>query len=293
MTDRNRVTTDPGLGPIEREHASTLRSMTVAEPIPEDEIPGGQVYFEPKPLHAVSDHKTLELETVKLAKDIDPRKLPTELKLRRPVLHVLPASDPNWPAPVLQPDVGSPSALFDSNWPPPETVLTTSTPPIAKRRRSLVPLALLVLLAAGFVLVFGARRVRHRAGAPAVAAQAVPPAAAVALVAAASPPSVEPPPSAAPPAGSSEESAANVAPPSADSAALPDSSESLPTVASAVVGEAAASATPPASASTEPVASAAPPRFVEAPHHAPIKPTPLSSSSALSAPTAKPKRAIY
>ena len=77
MTDRNRVTTDPGLGPIEREHASTLRSMTAADPIPDDEIPGAPVYFEPKPLHAVSDHKTLELETVKLAKDIDPRKLPS------------------------------------------------------------------------------------------------------------------------------------------------------------------------------------------------------------------------
>ena len=34
MTDqRNRVTTDPGLGPIEREHASTLRSITAADPI--------------------------------------------------------------------------------------------------------------------------------------------------------------------------------------------------------------------------------------------------------------------
>ncbi|HEX2674155.1 MAG TPA: hypothetical protein VHM25_24935 [Polyangiaceae bacterium] len=279
------MTTDPGLGPVEREHASTLRSMTAAEPIPEDEIPGAPVYFEPKPLHAVSDHKTLELETVKLAKDIDPRKLPTELKLRRPVLHVLPASDPNWPAPAPLPDAGNPSPLFDSNWPPPETVLTTSTPPLAKRRRSFVPLLLLLVLSACFVLVVGARRLRHRAGAP--AAVAVRP---VALAAAAAPSSVEPVLGAAPSSENSAVTTANAAPPPVDSAESPEASESPPTPATA-----AASPTASASAATETVASALPPRVVEAPHHAPIKPTSLSStsSSALSAPTAKPKRAIY
>jgi len=292
VTDRNRVTTDPGLGPIEREHASTLRSMTAAEPIPEDEIPGAPVYFEPKPLHAVSDHKTLELETVKLAKDIDPRKLPTELKLRRPVLHVLPASDPNWPAPAPLPDAGDLSPLFDSNWPPPETVLTTSTPPLAKRRRSFVPVLLLAVLVACSVLVLGARRVRHRAITSAVAVQ---PAAPVALVAAAAPSSVEPLPGAVPASESGAMTAANEAAPPADSAQASEASESPPTAAAAPVSASAASASASASASAEPVASAVPPRLVEAPHHAPTKPTSLSSTSgaALSAPTAKPKRAIY
>ena len=183
MTDqRNRVTTDPGLGPIQREHASTLRSMTVAEPVPEDEIAGAPVYYEPKPLHAASEHKTLELETVKLAKDIDPRKLPTELKLRRPVLHVLPASDPNWPAPEPQ-DLGWPPPQFDSGWPPPETVLTSSQPPLAARRRSYIPFVILVLLAASVLLVLGARA-RRRSLLPTVTAHAMQPMPASAPVAA-------------------------------------------------------------------------------------------------------------
>jgi hypothetical protein len=279
VTDRNRVTTDPGLGPIEREHASTLRSITAAEPIPEDEIPGAPVYFEPKPLHAVSEHKTLELETVKLAKDIDPRKLPTELKLRRPVLHVLPASDPNWPAPAPLPDAGNLSPLFDSNWPPPETVLTTSTPPLATRRRSFVPLVLLVVLAACFLLVFGARRARHRALAPAVAVQAAQPPAPVLA-----PPvtSAEALPSTVPAPAASEIASANPATPPADSAESPEALDS------------SAAAVP--SASAEPATSAAPARFVDAPHHVPIKSSAPSSANgtALSAPTAKPKKlAIY
>ena len=193
MTDqRNRVTTDPGLGPVEREHASTLRSMTVADPVPDDEIPGAPVYYEPKPLHAVSEHKTLELETVKLAKDIDPRKLPTELKLRRPVLHVLPGIGPKLAArpAAAQFDLGWPPPQFDSGWPPPETVLTTSQPPLAARRRSYIPLVLLVLLAASVLLVLGARA-RRRSLLPTATAQAMQPLPAPALAVATTPPNAE------------------------------------------------------------------------------------------------------
>lgn len=286
MTDQRKVTTDPGLGPVQREHASTLRSMTAADPIPEDEIPGVPVYYEPKPLHAVSDHKTLELETVKLAKDIDPRKLPTELKLRRPVLHVLPASDPNWPAPAPAPqlEVGA-TPLFDSNWPPPETVLTTSHPPLAPRRRSFVPLVLLVVLAACFVLVLGARRMRHRAAAPAVAVQAVQPAPAAALVAAAAPTNVEPVPSASSAPEPSEAA-------SASAVATTDAVESPDTADAPDTAESPAAAT--TAASAEPAASAAPARADA--HHPPFKATSsaIANSPALNAPPpAKPKRAIY
>jgi len=293
VTDqRNRVTTDPGLGPIEREHASTLRSITAADPIPEDEIPGAPVYYEPKPLHAVSDHKTLELETVKLAKDIDPRKLPTELKLRRPVLQVLPASDPNWPAPA--PEEGSASSFFDSNWPPPETVLTTSQPPNVSRRRSLLPLVLLVLFSAGVVLVFGARRALHRAVPPAAVAQAERPAQPVPVPAAeiiktAIAASTDPLPS-APPAAREEIPSASAAAPSA-STALTETSPSA--VAVSAPAPASPSAATPVPSESAPIA--APARIAEA-HHAPVKPTlpPSANSSALEAPpSAKQKRAIY
>jgi hypothetical protein len=302
VTDqRNRVTTDPGLGPIEREYASTLRSMTAAEPVRDDEIPGAPVYYEPKPLHAVSEHKTLELETVKLAKDIDPRKLPTELKLRRPVLHVLPASDPNWPAPSPQPDAVWPSPQYDSNWPPPETVLTTSQPPLSARRRSFLPLVMLVLLSAALLLLLGTRLLRRSPGL-AVATQAALPAP---LSAAPSPKSVEPTSGAAPAPAPSNEAlppasvAPSPAPPnSADSADTADSvgaAESAGTADPADFAESPATAVASGSAvasttATEPGASGAP-----APRHAPFKSVPptIANSSALGAPTTKPKRAIY
>jgi hypothetical protein len=267
------VTTDPGLGPIEREHASTLRSMTAAEPIPDEEIAGAAVYCEPKPLHAASEHKTLELETVKLAKDIDPRKLPTELKLRRPVLHVLPASDPNWPAPAPQPDGGWPSH-YDSGWPPPETVVTRSQPPLPVRR-SFIPLVLLVLLGATVLLVFGARA-RHRASLAAIARRAEP---AATIAAGASPPAVESLPG-APPAPTSV--ATSQASASAPSAETPESSaESAAALASAQAAD--------------PAPNAAPARFNDAPHHAFKPASPANANGpALNAPaTAKPKRAIY
>jgi hypothetical protein len=276
VTDqRNRVTTDPGLGPAGLEHPTTLRSIAAADPVSEDEDTAALVYYEPKPLNAVSDHKTLELETVKLSKDIDPRKLPTELKLRRPVLHVMPASDPNWPAPVAPPDAGWTPPLFDSGWPPPETVLTTSQPPAASRRRSFVPLVLLALLGATLLLVLGATA-RRRSAASASAAQR----AAAALPAAASPKKV---------------GVSSNVPPLASSEPLL-SSES-PTAVGASPAPAASSPTAMTSAmAADPNPSAAHARVADAPHHANLKPIspPIANSRTLSAPpTAKPKRAIY
>jgi hypothetical protein len=296
VTDqRNRVTTDPGLGPVGLEHPTTLRSIAAAEPIAEDEDTGAPVYYEPKPLNAVSDHKTLELETVKLSKDIDPRKLPTELKLRRPVLHVMPASDPNWPAPDAPAETGWNPPLFDSGWPPPETVLTTSQPPLAAKRRSFIPLVLLAMLGAAVLLVLGATA-RRRSAASASTAQRAP--------AAASPNRVEALLNAVPPLPSSESAplpSSESAPlPSSESAPLPSSeSAPLPSSESAPPAESAASASASATAAesvAEPNASAAAARLAEPPHHTNFKPTPppIASSRTLSAPpTAKPKRAIY
>ncbi len=234
--------------------------MAVAEPVAaEEEGPGARVYYEPKLLNAVSDHKTLELETVKLSKDIDPRKLPTELKLRRPVLQVMPASDPNWPAPPPQ---------FDSGWPPPETVLTTSQPPVAARRRSFVPLVLLVLFCASFLFVLGAKARRRSALSSATAQAAT-------LAVAASPKPVEAL-RGTPSAAVSGESAS-----AASASAQPVESATNP----------AASAT-----AAETIASATPARSADAPRHAALKPVPppIANSPALNAPpTAKPKRAIY
>ncbi|HET7542545.1 MAG TPA: hypothetical protein VFK05_21895 [Polyangiaceae bacterium] len=273
------MTTDPGLGPVQREHASTLRSMTAAEPIPDDEIAGAAVYCEPKPLHAVSEHKTLELETVKLAKDIDPRKLPTELKLRRPVLHVLPASDPNWPAPAPQLDSSFPSH-YDSGWPPPETVLTSSQPPLSARRRSFVPLVLLVLFGATVLLLVGART-RHRASVAAIASRP-------ATLAAAAAPNVVQAPQSAPVATPNA-----VTPPASASASSADSSESQQE--SAAVSQEESAAALASAQPADPAPSAAPARLSDAPHHA-LKPAspPNANGPALNAPTtAKQKRAIY
>lgn len=76
----------------------TLRSLdTGLDPAPTD--PGvSEVYVEPQLLPKVSEHKTLEVDTVKLHDEIDPRKRPTELKLgrvrRRPVPESNPPSTP-------------------------------------------------------------------------------------------------------------------------------------------------------------------------------------------------------
>jgi len=277
VTDqRNRVTTDPGLGPIEVEHPSTLRSIAAAEPIAAEPIElevveleaielepietdalGASVYYKPKPLNAVSDHKTLELETVKLAEDIDPRKLPTELTLRRPVLHVVP-SEPSWGAPPSAEYDWSPPQ-YDSGWPPPETVLTTSQPPQAARR-SLVPLLSLTLLAVVLLFVLGAKILR-RSAAPAVAAER---AVAMTLTAVAPPKKLAVLPSAAKAIG-----------------AAPSLSASLPPSPAASNGAAAVAAALPSSAAR---------------HQASSRPLPLpyAHSRVRSAPpTTKPKRAIY
>ena len=286
MTDqRNRVTTDPGLGPVEIEHPSTLRSIAAADPVETDSA-GAPVYYEPKLLNAVSDHKTLELETVKLARDIDPRKLPTELTLRRPVLHVVPASETSWAAPASPYDASwpgpqqfesgwPPPPQFDSSWPPPETVLTTSQPPQAPRR-SLLPLLFVALLGAGLLLVLGARAMRRSATLPITAQRS----------------------ELAPHAVAAAPNQLDARPRAADrltnAKLLPDGAA---TTASVVTGTSTSAAV---SASVPPLvgeaASAASARLADAPHHASNKPaTPaIANGPASSVPVpAKPKRAIY
>ena len=279
MTDqRNRVTTDPGLGPIEPEHRSTLRSMVAADRIePDEEQLGAPVYYEPKPLKAVSEHKTLELATVKISPDVDPRKLPTLVKMRRPVLHVLPASDPNWPSPSPLPLL---PPQFDSGWPPPETVLTTSQPPLVARRRSYIPLVLLALLGVTLLLVLGGTA-RRRSAASAAFAQA----ARAATQAIASPKEAEVPPSSALALASTESTSVASAPTRTPEA-------SAPPLSAEAVTSGGSSATV-----ADPTANGAP-LLAGAPRHAPFKltaPSPVNAQSRTpSAPSAtKPKRAIY
>jgi hypothetical protein len=132
-----------------------LRSIEAAEDL--SSSPNAPVYCEPSPLVAVSNHKTLELETVKLAENIDPRKLATEMRLGRVAPSLVPPSDSGWPA---------------------ETALTSSTPPDGPgRRRRLAPLVLCALLGALLVLVL-ARAAAHRStaavGAPITTTTALP-----------------------------------------------------------------------------------------------------------------------
>jgi hypothetical protein len=131
VTDKRKP--DPWWEParVSGETPSTLRSIEVAAVVSPDaesfEQEGFErpVYYEPQPLVAVSDHKTLEIDTIKLAQDIDPRKLPTELRLR----------------PVS-------AAPLDSDWPQPDVVVVRSQPPSAGRRRWGAPVALLLLVGA-------------------------------------------------------------------------------------------------------------------------------------------------
>jgi hypothetical protein len=164
VTDkREKISTDPGLGPLEhperpeRPGPSTLRSIEAAEDL-SSVSPNAPVYHEPAPLIAVSDHKTLEVETVKLAENIDPRKLATELRLGRvPSLLLVPESDSAWP---------------------PETALTSSQPPDGlPRRRWRAPLVLCALLGALLVLVLA--RAAARRSDTALGASVAKPAAAV------------------------------------------------------------------------------------------------------------------
>jgi len=118
---------DPFGWPVETpDKPSTLRSIEAADIVEPDEPPG-PVYYEPQPLHAVSNHKTIEVETVKLAQDIDPRKAPTQMSIARP------------PASPLPPD---------SQWPQAELVAVSSQPPASARKSRMRLLGLGFLLAA-------------------------------------------------------------------------------------------------------------------------------------------------
>lgn len=163
---------------------STLRSIEVAEEIAADtEQLAAPVYVEPQPLVSPSDHKTLEIQTVKLADDIDPRKLPTELRLVRP-----------------------PSVPPDSGWPLSEAGLAATQPPIEERNRWRTRVGVVLLLALfllGSGLVLRTRRATSAASTAgstsAVAASLVAPsvtAAASSAVDSAASAAPEPPPSA-------------------------------------------------------------------------------------------------
>jgi hypothetical protein len=187
-------------GASEPESPLTLRSIEVSREVnlPEVESLPGPVYFEPQPLVAISDHKTIEVETIKLADDIDPRKLQTELRLARPS--------------VRPPD----SAQAD-------VIVVSSQPPDEPRRRRRAPLVLLLLFGLLIALVF-ARGVAQRsraaadaASAAAVTGSAVPGAALVAV-----PPSAAPVSAASAAPDASEAPAVEVAPPVRPSAAPPE-----------------------------------------------------------------------
>jgi hypothetical protein len=143
VTDkREKISTDPGLGPLDPPGPSTLRSIEAAEDL-SSVSPNAPVYYEPTPLIAVSDHKTLELETVKLAENIDPRKLATEMRLGRVPSSLVPPSDSGWP---------------------PETALSTSQPPDGLgHRRWRAPLLLCALLGALMILVLARAAARRSA----------------------------------------------------------------------------------------------------------------------------------
>ncbi len=151
MTDqRDRVITDPGLGPIDVDNSATLRSIDTAVEVEPD---GAAYYYEPKPLVAVSDHRTIEIQTVKLSADIDPRKLQTELSL------------PRSPTPPR----------YDSGWPQADIALTTSQRP-APLRRWRVPAVLLTLLGGLLLLVLArgmAQRAANAGSAPLIAPRSV------------------------------------------------------------------------------------------------------------------------
>jgi hypothetical protein len=183
---------------VSGETPSTLRSIEVAEvvsPDPESFEQEGferPVYYEPQPLVAVSNHKTLEIETIKLAQDIDPRRLPTELRLR-----------PVSPAPL------------DSDWPQPDVVVVSSQPPSAGRRRWRAPAALLLLVAAVVMLalVLARAAAQHWHASPQAASAGAPTEARAALGA---------------PRVPSPSSAATMPQPSAEAATPPAATEPSP-----------------------------------------------------------------
>ncbi|HEX7451262.1 MAG TPA: hypothetical protein VF294_03215 [Polyangiaceae bacterium] len=201
MTEkRERVSTDPGLGPLDRPGPSTLRSIEAAKDL-SSISPNAPVYYEPSPLVAVSDHRTLEVETVKLAENIDPRKLATEMRLGRVSSSLVPPSDSGWP---------------------PETALTSSTPPDGPgRRRRLARLVLFALL--GVLLVVLVARAATRRSANAVGAPVATPAA---VAASPQPTSTQVAPAPAATVADSVATTATAAEPSAEASAEPAHSES-------------------------------------------------------------------
>jgi hypothetical protein len=253
VTDkRDRIITDPGLGPMELPGPSTLRSIESADDW-SSISPNAPVYYQPAPLVAVSDHRTLELETVKLSEDIDPRKLVTELRLDK-VPSVIPPSDSGWP---------------------PQTALSSSQPPLGPARRWRAPAVLLAILGALLLLVLArAATRRHGAAAELVGtSQAViagPPVAVVRAPAAA----VQKPAAAL-------AITAVVAPPVA-SAALSAVRDGMPGAASVPVP----SAVPIARSES---ASA---RTLSAPTHS-VKTNPQPRAPLVAPSSSKPKRAIY
>jgi hypothetical protein len=253
VTDqRERVSTDPGIGPVDADNTATLRSIEAAVEIEPD---GASLYYEPLPLRAVSDHRTLEMETVKLAQEIDPRKLQTELSL------------PRSPVPPR----------YDSGWPQADLVLTSSQRPAPPRRRWRLPVLLLGVLVALLTLVLArsaAQRTTEQNAASALRTEVV------ALPAPAPQPVPVAPVASVPPVAAS--AAASAAPTSSAVSAPTSSAVSAPT-SSAV-----------SAPSTSAVSRASAP-VLAAPHHAAPKlsAAPSASNPAPSAPTAKPKRAIY
>jgi len=241
---------------------STLRSIEVAEelaPDTEQQLP--PVYVEPQPLPALSNHKTIEIQTVKLADDIDPRKLPTELRLVRP---------PSVPPP-------------DSGWPYSEAALAATQPPNVERRRSRARIAVAALL--GLLLLGSGVAWRKRAS----LANAAPPASARMLAAAPEFPTAALP-AAVPVVTDSASGIADLAAasPSASVAEITSAAAAAPSAPSSAL---AAVSTPSLSASTG--------TTVKPRHHAVTRVAAPSSAATQTSrdPTpsspSKPKRAIY
>ena len=156
MTDqRVKVTTDPGIGPVERELRSSVRLLAESD-VAASESPAGPVYVQPTALNASSNHRTLEIETVKLSEDIDPRKLPTQLTLQRP---------PGLPPP------GAPR--FDSGWPQAELTLTSSQRPAPPRHPWRIPALLLTLVGAVLLLLWVRASAHRNEGAAAATTEVV------------------------------------------------------------------------------------------------------------------------
>ena len=278
MTDqRDRVTTDPGIGPVDLDNTTTLRSIAAAAAV-EVEPDGSALYYEPKPLVAYSDHKTLEIATVKLSAGIDPRKLPTELSLPRVQA----------------------SAQYDSGWPQAAIALTSSQPPQPARRAWRMPVALLALLSALLIFALArsaARRSARQANAGAVpthAAERAPAAEQSRVTAAAETPALTPanPPLTSLPAASSSASHAASMPPAPGAGVAASTPAELPSAGTAVSAP-GVSALPSAGVAMSTPAASAPSSALRVPLTSnSVVASPHGGSPTLAAPV-KSKRAIY